>query len=714
MSAEPISQPEIHGMLASVFGFSTFRPLQEDIVRSLLEGRDVFALLPTGGGKSLCYQLPALLASGTTVVVSPLIALMKDQVDSLQTLGVRATFINSSLDSGELRRRQHLVASNEVKLAYVAPERLMMPGFLRLLEQSRVSFFAIDEAHCISEWGHDFRPDYRQLSRLRELFPDVPIGAFTATATKRVQSDIVRQLGLERATVFQGSFNRSNLFYDVRPKKGSYGQLVSYLKAHSGESGIIYRASRKKCDELASTLRLEGFSATAYHAGLSPAERRNRQDAFIHDDVRIIVATIAFGMGIDKPDVRFVIHHEIPRTLEGYYQESGRAGRDGEPAECVLFYSSGDLMWPRASVEEQPEPERSVGLAQLKQMEDWAQSFACRREGLLAYFDEGLEQSQEHCCDVCQTPAREEDVTVAAQMFLSCVKRTGERFGANHVINVLRGSEAQSVIQRGHHKLSTHGIGKDRSEQDWRELARQLSHDGYVRADPDRYNGLVLTERGERVLFGSERVVVRVRTVAEATESQQAQPHWVLFERLRVLRKQLADARDVAPYMIFSDNSLRHIAANLPQDRTDLLQLPGVGEKKADDFGDVFLGCVAAYAHETGATAEPLPPPDHAAEWNASTAATVRLFKVGLDVKRIAKTRKLTESTISEHLTSAILVGEQVDLDRLVAPERRRAIEDAIRQVGSDLLRPIKDQLGDSYAYDEIRLVRADWLARGR
>ncbi len=400
-AARHAGEMNIRACLKATFGYTSFRPLQEDIVRSILAGRDVFVLMPTGGGKSLCYQLPALLLDGMTVVVSPLIALMKDQVDSLEALGVSATYVNSSLDASEIGRRQAAVARGEVKLLYVAPERLMMPGFLRLLAATGVAFFAIDEAHCISEWGHDFRPEYRELARLRALFPGTALGAFTATATTRVQADIRAQLGLQSAASFRGSFNRPNLFYEVRPKHDAYGQLVRYLRGRDRSSGIVYCQSRARTEQLAAQLSADGFAAVAYHAGLESEERRGRQDAFIKDDVQIVVATIAFGMGIDKPDVRFVVHYDLPKNLEGFYQESGRAGRDGEPADCILFYGPGDAVKHRHFIDEKPSAiERQVALRQLRQMDEWAAGTTCRRRALLAYFDESFDGQAGPCCDV--------------------------------------------------------------------------------------------------------------------------------------------------------------------------------------------------------------------------------------------------------------------------------------------------------------------------
>lgn len=699
--------------LESTFGYRSFRPLQEEIVGSIMRGQDVFVLMPTGGGKSLCYQLPALLRDGVTVVVSPLIALMKDQVDALQALGVAATYINSSLDSAEASRRQVALTRGLVKLVYVAPERLMMPGFLRLLESVPLAGFAIDEAHCISEWGHDFRPEYRELRRLRELFPAVPLAAFTATATVRVQADIKAQLGLERAACFQGSFNRPNLFYDVRAKKRAYDEVVAYVRAHPESSGIIYCASRASTENLAGRLRLDGFNAAAYHAGLEPEDRRDRQEAFSRDDVRIMVATIAFGMGIDKPDVRFVIHYDLPKSLEGYYQESGRAGRDGEPSDCILFYSYGDVIKQKRFADEKPPAERKVALWQLQQMIDWADSTTCRRIALLAYFDEIFPGQAGPCCDVCRSPVPEEDTTVPAQMFLSCIKRTGERFGAAYVIQVLRGSREQRILSLGHDRLSTYGIGKERSEDDWRHLSRELIRCGYVRQDEEAFNALKVTELGRKVLFEGQPVrMVARRKAASAPELADEQPYPDLFERLRALRKRLADERSLPPYVIFHDGTLKHLAASLPVSSEQMLRVPGVGERKLLDYGTAFLSEIAAYVQETGAQPAPLTPTVPARRQTKGGLGdtirhTVQLFQSGQSISEICESRKLRQTTVEEHLAAALEAGEDVEIDRLVNAEKRRAIEVAMDELGDVYLAPVRERLGEGYTYGELSLVRA-------
>ncbi|MBI4311989.1 MAG: RecQ family ATP-dependent DNA helicase [Chloroflexi bacterium] len=503
MNADPPTDIRLLQVLRSTFGFSSLRPLQDQIIHSILQQRDVFVLMPTGGGKSLCYQLPALLQPGVTVVVSPLIALMKDQVDRLQSLGVAAAFINSSLPPADVSRLQAEVVQGKKKLLYVAPERLMLPGFLRLLSQAHVSLFAIDEAHCISEWGHDFRPDYRGLVRLRDLFPSVPIAAFTATATSRVQADILTQLRLRDVASFRGRLDRPNIQYRVWPKQDAYQRLYAYLSQRRDCSGIIYVQARAGADRLATRLQRDGFRSVAYHAGLEAEERRQRQEEFARNEARIVVATIAFGMGIDKPDIRYVIHYDLPKNLEGYYQESGRAGRDGRPSDAVLFYSYGDAVKQDYFIKQKPSAaERRIAEAQLAQMVKWAEGATCRREALLAYFDDAPIGKAVPCCDICDPDEGEQaDYTVPAQMFLSCAKRTGQAFGVAYTIRVLAGSRDQRILGNGHEKLSTYGIGKKWPRQEWRLIAQELRRKGFIRLDAAQFNAVQVTELGDEVLF---------------------------------------------------------------------------------------------------------------------------------------------------------------------------------------------------------------------
>jgi ATP-dependent DNA helicase RecQ len=591
--------------LKRYFGFDAFRPLQEAIVHDVLDGRDVFALLPTGGGKSLCYQLPALLTPGLTVVISPLIALMKDQVDALQTAGIAATFLNSSLDYDAVRERIDGLRRGAYKLLYVAPERLTIPSFAADLATWNVTRFAVDEAHCISEWGHDFRPDYRRIAELRAPFPDVPFLAFTATATDRVRADIVERLELRRPAVHVGSFNRPNLTYRVTHKRRSAEALIAFLRTRGDDAGIVYVGSRAAAEDLAARVTAAGIPAVPYHAGLDARVRARNQERFIRDETRVVCATIAFGMGIDKSNVRFVVHYDVPKSVEGYYQETGRAGRDGEPAECLLFFNYGDVAkFERFIEEKSDEHERAVGRAQLERMTRYAYSNDCRRRDLLAYFGESWTTLNCGACDNCLEPRPAVDVTLDAQKFLSCIERirraNGHGVGVGHVIDVLLGAENDKIWRWNHERLTTYGIGKDRSRPSWRTLADELVRLGLIAVDVARFNTVAVTAAGRAALAERAPVVVR-ESPAPAARSRKRTPDddaaggpydAEVFRALRDLRKELADERDVPAYVVFSDAVLRAMARELPRTPAQLRGISGVGEKKLADFGGRFLAAI--------------------------------------------------------------------------------------------------------------------------
>ena len=610
MTDMAVQTAELREALERWFGFPSFRPSQEAIVRDVLAGRDVFALLPTGGGKSLCYQLPAVLTGGLTVVISPLIALMKDQVDALRTAGVPATALNSSLEWPELRDRLDGLERGEYKLLYVAPERLTLPGFSDDLARWGVARFVVDEAHCISEWGHDFRPEYRRIAPLRERFTDVPFCAFTATATARVRDDIVAQLGLIRPAVHVASFDRANLTYRVLHAPRSVDALLAWLRARpEDESGIVYCGSRANTEKLADALNAAGISALAYHAGLESATRARRQEAFIRDDVRVMCATIAFGMGIDKSNVRFVVHWDIPKSLEGYYQETGRADRDGLPAECAWFFAYGDVARAERFVEEKPDAERAAARDQLERVKRYAYSNDCRRRELLAYFGETYPRERCESCDNCLQPRAAFDATLDAQKLLSCVYRVREAHGYGvgiaHVIDVLVGAKTEKIERWYHDRLSTYGIGKDRDRRAWRHLADELLRLGYIAQDAARHNVVSLTEAGKQALVRRTAIEVREpvaptgggrrRAPAAAAADDEAYDR-DLFAALRALRREIAVERDVPPYVVFSDAVLRAMAREVPRTPAQLRAISGVGEKKLADFGARFLAAIAENA----------------------------------------------------------------------------------------------------------------------
>lgn len=695
---------ELEGALKYYFGYDRFRPHQKAIIQAALENRDLLVIMPTGGGKSLCYQLPALLKKGLTVVVSPLIALMEDQVSALVDNGIGATFLNSTLNPKQTRDRESLILGGKIKLLYVAPERLLSNSFLEFLSVVEnyigLSLMAIDEAHCVSDWGHDFRPEYRQIKQVRQRFPEVPLLALTATATERVRQDIVTQLSLKEAAVYLSSFNRPNLYYEIQPKsKGAYEQLLNYIRQEKG-AGIVYCFSRKTVDKIAAKLREDGIDALPYHAGLEDKERSRNQTRFIRDDARVMVATIAFGMGINKPDVRFVVHFDLPRNLEGYYQESGRAGRDGEPAKCTLFFSFGDIRNIEFFINQKnDEKEQMIARQQLRQVLDYAEGTECRRSIVLRYFGE-VYDGDCGLCDNCRNEKPREDWSIEAQKFLSCVARTGQKFGMMHVIDVLRGSKKQKIEQYQHQLLSTYGIGKDRTVEDWKLLSRSLVHQGLLDETQDGYRILKLNQRSWEVMRKQRSVFIAVprKTIERESgddNSRRAESE-LLFERLRLLRKKIADAQGLPPYVIFHDSTLRLMAQEQPRTLAEFGQLSGVGQRKLQQYGDIFLAAIADFCQEA---------------LSPTQLMTLQYYQDGLSVEEIAKTRSITVGTVVEHLAKLIEAGQPVEIDHLVPAARRQIILLAIERVGDRSLRTIKDTLGDNYSYEEIKLVVA-WKRR--
>ncbi|OOP55564.1 MAG: ATP-dependent DNA helicase RecQ [Candidatus Brocadia carolinensis] len=707
----------MYDLLQKYFGYTSFYPLQEDIIKEVLAHRDVFVLMPTGSGKSLCYQLPALLFNGLTIVISPLIALMKDQVDGLLANGIPATFINSSLSYAEIDARRQKLLENELKILYVAPERLLMPEFLEFLQGLKVCLFAIDESHCISEWGHDFRPEYRQLKVLKEKFPNVPVMALTATATQVVQDDIIRQLNLSHNKIFKASFNRKNLYYQIRPKHDPFHQILQYLKDRRTDSGIIYCQSRKTVETLASGLQAKGYRALPYHAGLSAEVRTDHQERFIRDDVEIMVATIAFGMGIDKPGVRYVIHYDLPKSIEGYYQETGRAGRDGLPSDCVLFFSYADKFKIEHFIQQKgDEQEKQIASKQLREMITYCEGNVCRRKLLLAYFGEQFKESNCGGCDVCLEPKERFDGTIAAQKILSCVYRTGERFGINYIVDVLLGARNQKVLQNRHDTLKTYGVGKEYAKVQWQSFIRELIQLGYVRLDGDEYPILKLHEKSRPVLVGEEKVFLikpeEKLPVQKAAVSETYDQ--TLFDRLRVLRKTLADQEGVPPYIIFHDTSLKEMTVYYPQSMLDLRKISGIGDRKLMKYGKIFLEEIINYCEQNNIIPKqcsPQPVEFSVKEAKTSTVqVTFDLYKQHLTIPEIAQKRGLAVSTIASHLEKLILDGEDISIDGFVTPEKQQHIRGVFEESGLQALSPVKEKLGEGYSYEEIRLVRAKMI----
>jgi ATP-dependent DNA helicase RecQ len=614
-AAKPLpieAEANLLSALNRTFGYSSFRPHQQEIVQALMNGEDVFAVMPTGGGKSLCYQLPATLITGTAVVISPLISLMKDQVDAARENSITAACLNSSLGQKEAVSVLRDLHQGRLNLLYISPERFAMDSFIERLRGIPISFFAVDEAHCLSEWGHDFRPDYLALGGaqgIRKHFPDVPIAAFTATATGDVGRDIVSKLNLRDPMLVRASFDRPNLFYEVRSKNEVNAQILDFLRAHPEESGIVYRTTRDGVEKTAQALKKKGIRALAYHAGLPQEERGANQEAFSKDECQVVVATIAFGMGIDKSNVRFVLHADLPKTMEGYYQETGRAGRDGEPSTCVLFYGGGDIPRLRSFLDQVTDPaEKALSIKRLQQMADFAVRNLCRRRQILAYFGETY--ARENCggCDICVGKAATIDATREAQMVLSAVARTGERFGAMHVTDVLIGADTQKIRDLGHHTIKTYGVGKHKDKSFWRSLIGEMLARGYLGLDDGPYPVLKLTPSCLPVLQGKETLEILESREAPKTKSKRSTAvtggeevdgaDAQLFGRLRALRKELAGRQGVPPYMVFSDKTLHEMCRKKPIALAEFREVSGVGDAKLDKYGMEFVQEIRAHVEE--------------------------------------------------------------------------------------------------------------------
>ena len=719
----------MHNTLKTYFGYDEFRPLQEEIILNVLEKRNTLVLMPTGGGKSLCFQLPALMFEGLTLVISPLIALMKDQVDTLRANGINAAYLNSSLDASEIEDIQAEALSGELKILYIAPERMARVEFMLFLRRLKVSLIAVDEAHCISEWGHDFRPEYRNLSALRQTFPHVPCMALTATATMRVREDILRQLGMQDAPVFLSSHNRPNLHYTVKPKLQSTKQLISLLKDHKGESIIIYCFSRKDTESLTDDLNHAGFRAAPYHAGLSGDVRSRTQERFIRDQVSIIVATIAFGMGIDKPDVRLVVHMDLPKTVEGYYQETGRAGRDSLPSDCVLFYSYGDKRKQDFFINQiEDDAEKALAEKKLAQVVQYGELRSCRRKFLLEYFGEPVELENCGTCDNCSdAPAEIHDATEISQKILSTVLRTGERFGLAYICDVLRGSKQKRVLENNHENLSVYGVAKGTPLQQLREYVDLLLLKNYLVKQPGEYPTIGVSNLGKVALRDRTPILLpkpksfteslKKESVAEETNYDAG-----LFEQLRALRRSIAEELNVPPFVIFGDKTLQELAYYLPQSLKSLGKIFGVGERKLKQFGTKFLTVIQVYTKTHGLveitnedrdvparSPSPARGEGRGGEGGMSNTfqKTKELLEKKFSIAQIAKERNLSEGTIVGHILKLAEEDPDLDILHLKPPtDRFDQIEKAFQTSPTKMLTAVFTILDGKFTYEELRIAR--------
>ena len=598
---------DIDEVLLNTFGFKDFRDNQKEIIDHILDQQDVFAVMPTGGGKSLCYQLPAKILEGVCIVVSPLIALMKDQVDSAVETGLNAAFLNSSSSPEAKRNLYYQIKANELDLLYVSPERFALDSFLNLLQEIQVSFIAIDEAHCISEWGHDFRPDFMSLSRLKELLPEIPICAFTATATQKVQDDIIKGLKLKKPFVLRASFNRPNLFYTVNYRDSAIDQVMDFLKSHKNESGIIYRTSRKNVEDFAEKLNQRGIKAIAYHAGFDDVKRARHQDLFNKDKVQIIVATVAFGMGIDKSNIRFVIHVDLPKSMEGYYQETGRAGRDGEPAHCFMLFGRGDIPRIRYLIDQSDsEFEKQKALQNLETMIEFAGSHECRKRSILGYFHEVVKEKNCGACDICSGNLERIQETVSAQKIISAIIRTNQSYGSQHIIDIVSGAKTKKIKALCHDQIKTYGAGKDKPKKFWKYIVDELVGQSFLRMDSGETPTLALTGKASQVVRGEKDffILKQIKTKVGKPDSvaEEKANTEELFEALRYERMRIAKEKDVPPYIIFSDKTLREMVDQLPMTEIDLLDINGVGYKKMEEYGMNFLKIIASHMKEKYST----------------------------------------------------------------------------------------------------------------
>jgi len=717
---------QLRTKLKEIFGYDSFRGNQEPVIKNILSGRNTFVIMPTGAGKSLCYQLPAMVLEGLAIVISPLIALMKNQVDSLNAYGIQARFLNSTLSKTEINTLRKDCINGTIKLLYVAPESLNKEENIAFLQKVKISFVAIDEAHCISEWGHDFRPEYRKIKTMIGQLGNLPVIALTATATPKVQIDIQKNLQMEEADVFISSFNRKNLFYEVRPKKETKKQLIRFLKDHKGKSGIIYCLSRKKVEEVAQLLNVNGFKSVPYHAGLDPDTRVKNQDDFLNEEVDIVVATIAFGMGIDKPDVRFVVHYDVPKSLEGYYQETGRGGRDGLEGVCLMFYSHNDLNKLEKFNKDKSVQERENARILLQEMEFYAESPVCRRRQLLHYF--GEEYTEQNCgmCDNCVNPRERFDGTEFVRIFLEATRQTSERFGLNHIVHVVRGVEDEYVKSYSHSALSIFGAGADEDDDFWRSVGRQALIYQYLEKDIENIGVLRLSEKGKKFLSKPHRIElardhvfatdaddeedsIERATVAKAYDAK-------LFEILKTLRKQIAREKELPPYVIFQDPSLEEMATIYPTTREELASVNGVGMGKVNKFGKEFLEVIQKYVDENDIETASEVVVKSSVNKSNTKIFIIQQIDRKVDLEEIAESKSISFADLLTEIENICYSGTKLNLDyyidQILDEEKQEAIHDYFLNSETDSIEEaLANESNEDFSEEEIRLMRIKFLS---
>jgi len=699
-------------ILKKYYGFESFRNRQEEVIQNIMTGRDVLAIMPTGGGKSVCYQIPAMLLEGTTIVVSPLISLMKDQVDTLKQLNIPSAFINSSLSLSELRRIVYEAENNKYKLIYVAPERLESESFIELIKNIKISMIAVDEAHCVSQWGHDFRPSYLKIKELRGLGQNPVISSFTATATPSVKEDIVNLIGLKNHFEITTGFDRENLTFNVLRADKKMPYVLKYAEENKSKPGIIYCLTRKTTEEVCSKLVSAGFNAVKYHAGLSDMERSKNQDDFLYDNANIIVATNAFGMGIDKSDIRYVIHYNMPKNIESYYQEAGRAGRDVEPADCILLFSPADIVMNNFLIENSSEsPDKSNEYEKLREMINYCNTDKCLRKFVISYFDKGYDTEICNNCSNCLSDIESTDITLESQKILSCIYRTGQRFGMNMVIDVLKGSNNSKIRSLNFDKLSTYGIMKEYSRETLNELISYLVSDGYININGDKYPTLNISPSGYLTLKGNQQVIIKKMISNKADKVRDKSTYdSSLFEILRKKRKETADSLRIPPFIVFSDASLRDMCVKYPVNKQEFLNVSGVGEMKAEKYGTEFTEIIKDYVlqnniQKTAADSAEEKSKIIGKNKEDTRDVSYKLYKEGKSITEIAAIRKLNTQTVEGHLVDCAKLGYEINFHDFISKEHEELIIKKYMELGTDKLKPIKESLPPEITYTEIKFA---------